>query len=251
MESEWYTQCISDIACRHTQRVIKDIVANKYGKIVFFVGAGISVAAGLPTFWSSDDETSDARSLLSKDSCSADIARALAPLIIDDAEPTDFHKLMHQKAHKIYSQNIDGLEEDDGRTVWCHGRLKDGATCKSCKKMIPWSVYKQQIPHIYFCCECGGDIRPNMVLYGEEVAFDYSEAKVIIQDADLVICAGTSLRVYPFAALLSEVKGDLLIVEPHPTKEHAQYLGGPGRHLYRDDCQIFAWQCLQPSTPKK
>lgn len=241
MEYEWATSNMESCT-RNADRVIFGIRKDEYQNIVFCVGAGISVAAGFSTF--RESKNSNVSNDLSVDAHPARIAGALCSILVDDAQPTDFHRLMHAKAKYIFTQNIDGLEVDDGRTTWCHGKLQDGAFCKSCKKHMPWSVYKEKLPIIYFWCECGGDIRPNIVLYGEPASFDFQDAAQKVSDADLVIFAGTSLEVYPFKNLISHVSGELMVVEPHPTLNHFQRLNGGRTHLFQGDCQVFAKKCL-------
>lgn len=235
-------QYVKERASKHTSHVVRKIRTGLYTKIVFLVGAGISVDAGFPVF--RGDGCDSVASSLSKDTPSFRIHDTLALFAEIECEPTDFHKLMHKHASRIYTQNIDGLEVDDGRTVWCHGKLSDGATCTNCGKVISWDEYKGIISNVYVSCSsCDGDLRPNIILYGDEVTFDFKQAKLDISNADLVVCAGTSLSVFPFADLMNSVVGDLLIVEKNVTPSHTDHLSKDGRYLYIGDCQDFAREC--------
>lgn len=239
MQEEWVSQ-MQHASSDGLDKVMHSIRSGGFKKIVFLVGAGISVAAGFPTFRGDDDKSSS----LTTESDGPTIHRALMPLI-QDAEPTDFHNFADKVAYRIYTQNIDGLERDDGRTVWCHGKLSDGAYCKDCNKKMTWADYKVIISGIFgWCPECRGELRPNIILYGDELSFDFEQASMDVVDADLVICAGTSLKVYPFAKLLKDASCTLVIVEPTPSIEHVVHLGRPNAYLYKDDCQSFARQCM-------
>ena len=241
MEDGW-TQFIKESASADTSAMIRNITCGRYHNILFLVGAGISVAAGFPTFRSDQDLSA----VLDKDQPSHEIFKALRAFTIE-AEPTDFHMFMDSVASRIYTQNIDGLERDDDRVVFTHGRLTDGARCTSekCGYVMPWAEFRQQLHYIYISCpQCKSDLRPNITLYGEEVQFDYQHAVADIGLADLLICAGTSLQVYPFADLL-KVSCNKLIIEPQVTHHHTQHLAGgiSSTYLYQGDCQEFARAC--------
>jgi NAD-dependent SIR2 family protein deacetylase len=114
---------------------------------------------------------------------------------------------------------------------------------------MPWIGFKEQINAFHVSCtNCGGDLRPNITLYSDNVSFDFNQACAEIHDADLVICAGTSLEVYPFASLMSNINSELLIIEPHATYSHTRHINGKDRYLYSGDCQKFARLCLPTET---
>ena len=68
-------------------------------------------------------------------------------------------------------------------------------------------------------CECGGVVKPDVVLYGECLDSDTIEGALsAIEDADLLIVGGTSLTVYPAAGFVSYFKGeDLVLINRDPT----------------------------------
>ena len=122
-----------------------------YHKIVFLVGAGISVAAGYPTFRNHSNSEDNPAQNLSNDSAPHQIASALLPFSVEES-PTDFHKFMSNYATRIYTQNIDRLEyisphnsnvDPTPTIIPVHGQLRDGATCRKCSHHIPWSVYQE------------------------------------------------------------------------------------------------------------
>ena len=82
--------------------------------------------------------------------------------------------------------------------------------CKVCKKEYP-STYlfdTEGVPN----CDCGGLIRPDIVLYGEMLPQAYYDAADIIAEADVLIVAGTSLQVSTAGALVEEVQGEHLVI---------------------------------------
>jgi NAD-dependent SIR2 family protein deacetylase len=234
-------ETIKESNTKNVFNVIAGITRGDFARIVFLVGAGISVDAGYPTFRGSGDDPSES---LSRDSPSYKVALALSPFAIK-GRPTDFHNFMDEKAYKIYTQNIDSLEPCDSRTTFCHGKISDGASCQKCGERISWDSYAGRMREMHFSCHCGGDIYPNIVLYGDSVNFEPSQAILDLKTADLVICAGTSLQVYPFAELLNHVVSPLLIIEPNINKNHARILSRGDSYLYPGDCQEFARLCMQ------
>jgi NAD-dependent deacetylase len=105
----------------------------------------------------------------------------------------------------VITQNIDGLHQKAGsERVWeIHGTtLKN--YCRKCGKHLDGDyIFKnvESVPH----CECGGMIRPEVVLYGESLpSYAYDEAYTDLAEADLIIVGGTSLSVYPAASFIEE-----------------------------------------------
>lgn len=215
------------------RRIMYDVRCGKYSKVIFLVGAGISVAAGYPTIDRSIE------SVFSSDSNPYGWYRDLRSFCID-AEPTPFHTFMHETAWKIYTQNIDGLDANsDPRVEYVHGKLSDGGTCVDCGNILPWPTYSEQLLAMYVHCpNCSGHIRPNIVMYGEQTHIDFEATKTNLQCADIVICAGTSLSVYPFAGLLDHVNCPVIIIDTNITANHVRY-STPGRILYSGDANLL------------
>ena len=104
----------------------------------------------------------------------------------------------------IITQNIDGLHQlaGDKNVLELHGNLNKWY-CLSCGK----------IENSPFNCECGGIVRPDIILYGENLNQKViNEAIYQIEQADTLIIAGTSLTVYPATEYLSYFRGKNLVI---------------------------------------
>lgn len=138
-------------------------------------------------------------------------------MIFDWAEPNDFHKKLAKleeigKLKAIITQNIDGLHQKSGsKTVLeLHGTSAHNY-CRKCKKDFSEEYMKNTtgIPR----CECGGIIKPDVVLYEEQLNNRIlTDAYNHLAAADTLIVAGTSLNVYPAAGLMDYFCGDNLII---------------------------------------
>lgn len=192
-------------------------------KIVFFGGAGVSTESGIPDFRSKDGlyNTMDVKFekyspeyLLSRD-CLYKKPEVFfefyrQKMNCEGIKPNITHKVLARmeaagKLTSVITQNIDGLHQKAGsKRVWeIHGTtLKNH--CRICGQPYPadYIFYNNEsIPR----CECGGIIRPDVVLYGEALPpFAYDEAYTDLAEADLIIVGGTSLSVYPAASFIEE-----------------------------------------------
>ena len=142
-------------------------------------------------------------------------------LLYPDAEPNDAHKALAElekqgKLKAVVTQNIDGLHQKAGsRTVYeLHGSVNRNY-CERCRKfydldyILDESHCKNGVPY----CECGGVIKPDVVLYGEMLDEACIEASVnAIMNADTLIIGGTSLAVYPAAGFVSYFRGKNLVL---------------------------------------
>ena len=138
------------------------------------------------------------------------------------ALPNVTHKYLKKledqnKLKAIVTQNIDGLHQKAGSTnvFEIHGTMSN-CYCMNCRKDYPGDfIFKTiGIPK----CDCGGTIRPNIVLYGEMLPEAYSFASYYILHADLLIVAGTSLSVEPASGMLKIFNGKhLVIINDTPT----------------------------------
>lgn len=202
--------------------------------IVFFGGAGVSVPSGIPDFRSDNGiyrkkYRYPAEVILSSDFFYErtkdfyDFYRNI--MIYPDAKPNAAHyKLAElEKAGKlkaVITQNIDGLHQAAGsrNVLELHGSIHRNH-CLSCGKFYSLKAITESdgIPP---CTECGGTIKPDVVLYGESLDSDTLMSAVeAIQDCDLLIIGGTSLSVYPAAGLIRYMnsKAKLVIVNLSPT----------------------------------
>ena len=224
----------------HLKQLIKS--ANN---IVFFGGAGVSTASGIPDFrgngglYTEPDEDSFERpeEILTADYLYRKSAGFFAyyrtHMVYPDAKPNDAHialaKLEHQgKLSAVVTQNIDGLHQEAGskKVIELHGSTKRNY-CVRCGKeyTLAHVMESGDVPH---CGQCGGMVRPDVTMYGESLPMEaFYEAEKVIAAVDVLIVGGTSLTVYPAAALIREYRGDHLIIinqSPTPYDQYAEYV---------------------------
>ena len=126
----------------------------------------------------------------------------------------------------VVTQNIDGLHQLAGsKTVYeLHGSILRWP-CVQCGKVYPVEYVLQEenkpIPH---CEDCGGIVRPGVVLYEEGLDMEVVESAVrAISAADTLIVGGTSLVVYPAAGLIDYFQGrHLVLINKTETKADAR-----------------------------
>ncbi|MGC9530172.1 MAG: SIR2 family NAD-dependent protein deacylase [Candidatus Bipolaricaulaceae bacterium] len=128
----------------------------------------------------------------------------------------------------VITQNVDGLHQKAGsRTVLeIHGHVRSG-TCLGCGRAHPFDwiagrVRQQGVAR----CRCGGLVKPDVVLFGEELSPDFQRAERAIDAADLLVVLGTSLTVWPAAGLVPRAvaQGARLAIanhEPTPYDDQA------------------------------
>jgi NAD-dependent deacetylase len=196
-------------------------------RIVFFGGAGVSTESGIPDFRSVDGlyhqkydyppETILSHTFFVKkpEAFFRFYRDKLLPL---DARPNKAHlKLAEwEKAGKllaVVTQNIDGLHQAAGsKNVYeLHGSVHRNY-CMKCGKFYPPEFIrdsKDPVP----VCECGGRVKPDVVLYEEGLDNNVISGAVnAISKADMMIVAGTSLTVYPAAGLVRYFRGKHLVL---------------------------------------
>lgn len=199
--------------------------------IVFFGGAGVSTESGIPDFRSKDGlynqhdvqfDKYNPEYLLSRD-CLYNNPKVFyefyrQKMDTRNIEPNITHRVLTKleeigKLKAVVTQNIDGLHQRAGsKNVYeIHGTTQRNY-CHKCK-MEYHSDYlfntTQSIPK----CECGGLIRPNVTLYGENLPDKAVEDAInVIKSSDMLIIAGTSLQVYPAANLIDDFSGEHLVV---------------------------------------
>ena len=205
---------------------LQQIIDNSQN-IVFFGGAGVSTESGIPDFRYVDglynmkykfppEEIISHDFFFSKTEDFYDFYRD--KMLILDALPNIAHKKLAllEKAGKlsaVVTQNIDGLHQKAGsHTVYeLHGSIHRNY-CINCHKFFePQSIKESDsIPR---CTECGGIIKPDVVLYQEGLD-DHTVAGALsaISEADTLIIAGTSLAVFPAAGFIKFFKGNNLVL---------------------------------------
>ena len=192
-------------------------------KIVFFTGAGISTASGIPDFRSAKGiftNNLQAEEIVSHSyfmSCPKQFYEFYRnKMVFKDAKPNLGHeyiaKLEKEKDVTVITQNIDGLHKIAWSTnvIELHGTIFSN-TCMKCHKKYGLEAILQDedVPH----CTCGGIIKPDVILYEEALnEKDIENAIRAIEDADTLVILGTSLSVYPAAGFIRFFKGNKLIL---------------------------------------
>ncbi len=229
---------------------LRSVIAHSR-RIVFFGGAGVSTASGIPDFRSPDGlyarefEGLSPEMILSKSFFYLQTELFFAfyrkYMLFPGARPNSAHLYLYElekqdKLRGIVTQNVDGLHKAAGniRVYELHGNVHENY-CMECNASYPPEAILQAggIPR----CECGGVIRPNVVLYGEPLEkYVCIGARREITNADTLIVAGTSLSVEPAASFLEDFRGRHLIVinrEATPADERAELL------LREDVAEVF------------
>lgn len=193
-------------------------------KIVFFSGAGMSTASGIPDFRSSTGLYKNiyrAEEMLShtffkhypEDFYDFYKTKMLYP----DARPNYAHefiaKLQDYKDVSVVTQNIDGLHQAAGsKNVYeLHGSVLRNY-CTHCHKFFDLSyiIESEGVPR---CDECGAIIKPDVVLYEESLDENVINGALrVISQADLLVVCGTSLVVYPAAGFIRYFSGNNLAI---------------------------------------
>lgn len=201
-------------------------------RIVFFGGAGVSTESGIPDFRSVDglyhqsyDEPPE--TILSHSYFERKPQEFFRfyrqKMLFPDARPNAAHLKLAEleaagKLSAVVTQNIDGLHQKAGsKTVYeLHGAVSRNH-CVHCGKFytLEQVMATQGVPR----CDCGGIIKPDVVLYEECLDEDtINGAVAAIRRADMLIVAGTSLVVYPAAGLIRYYRGNrLALINLQPT----------------------------------
>ena len=213
-------------------QALEEILA-KSSRIVFFGGAGVSTESGIPDFRSVDGlyhqkydyppETILSHTFWEQNP--EEFYRFYRDkLIVKGAKPNAAHlrlaKLEKQgKLKAVVTQNIDGLHQAAGsKTVYeLHGSTLRNY-CTRCGKFydVDFIANSTGVPR---CTECGGIVKPDVVLYEEGLDQQTVEGAVhAIARADCMIVAGTSLSVYPAAGFIRYFQGEhFVLINRDPT----------------------------------
>ena len=195
-------------------------------RIVFFGGAGVSTESGIPDFRSVDGlynqkfdyppEQIISHTFYKKDPSYffRFYREKMLPL---GFQPNITHKVLARweeegKLLAVVTQNIDGLHQKAGskRVYELHGSVLRNY-CTKCRKFHSAEFVKESpdVPR----CECGGIVKPEVVLYEESLDGATIEGSIrAISQADLLIVAGTSLTVYPAAGLVNYYRGNRMVL---------------------------------------
>ena len=198
-------------------------IVDTYHNIVFFGGAGVSTESGIPDFRSADGLYHQKYDYPPEEILSHTFFMRNCAEFYRFYKDKMAHKKLAEMEQKgrltaIVTQNIDGLHQKAGsKTVYeLHGTVHKNR-CMKCGKFFDAQFIKDSegIP----TCDCGGIIKPEVVLYEEGLDDKTVRGAVsAIANADVVIVAGTSLTVYPAAGLLQYFGGDkLVLINRDPT----------------------------------
>ena len=218
---------MSERDCTKEIAELNEIVA-KYDNIVFFGGAGVSTESGIPDFRSVDGLYNQKydyppETILSHTFYVRHTAEFYKfyrdKLIIKGVQPNAAHLKLAElekagKVRAVITQNIDGLHQAAGsKTVLeLHGSTLRNY-CIKCGQFYDIDSIADSTDDVPKCSKCGGDIKPDVVLYEEGLNMDTLQSAVhYISNAQVLIIGGTSLAVYPAAGLIDYFKGDKLVV---------------------------------------
>jgi len=204
---------------------LKEIV-DQSDNIVFFGGAGVSTESGIPDFRSTDGLYHQEYRYPPETILSHTFFRQnpeefyrfyRAKMLAPHAKPNAAHKKLAQwekegKLKAVITQNIDNLHQMAGskKVLELHGSVYRNH-CMRCGKSFDFAYMKHStgVPR----CECGGMIKPDVVLYEEGLDSDVISRSIkAISEADTLIIGGTSLVVYPAAGFIDYFRGKHLVV---------------------------------------
>ena len=201
-------------------------IVDRADNIVFFGGAGVSTESGIPDFRSVDglynqkyDDPPE--TILSHSYFEANTGKFFDfyrdKMLCLDAKPNAAHRKLAEleqagKLTAVITQNIDGLHSMAGsKTVYeLHGSVHRNH-CRNCRKFYTAEqiLKSKGVP----TCDCGGVIKPDVVLYEESLDDECVRGAVsAISRAQVLIVAGTSLTVYPAAGFLHYFQGEQLVL---------------------------------------
>lgn len=206
-------------------------IIDESDNIVFFGGAGISTESGIPDFrsqdglynqeWKYPPETIISHSFFVANP--QEFYRFYRKkLILKDVKPNIAHLQLAKlekcgKLKAVITQNIDGLHQMAGskKVYELHGSTLRNY-CSKCGKFygIDFIAESENSPEkLPLCTECGGLVKPDVVLYEEGLDQNIINGAVdAIMNADTLIIGGTSLVVYPAAGLIDYFRGKNIVL---------------------------------------
>lgn len=209
-------------------------IVDESDNIVFFGGAGVSTESGIPDFRSVDGLYNQTYKYPPETIISHSFYRSNPEefyrfykdkMIFADAKPNKAHMKLAEleqqgKLKAVITQNIDGLHQMAGskNVIELHGSVHRNY-CEKCHKFydLEYIVKSEGVPR---CQECGGIVKPDVVLY-EEALDDENMSRALdyISQADTLIIGGTSLVVYPAAGLIRYFRGrKMVVINMSPTQ---------------------------------
>lgn len=218
----------------------KDVLAliTNAKRVTILTGAGVSAESGVATFRSYKDETKESLWSQYDPQKMASIEGFLENpnrvwqwyqwrrSELKTKEPSDAHKAIAKwqqsssQSVTLITQNVDGLHQAGGskNVTELHGNIW-GNHCLQCQTGYKENV--DDIEEVIECFECGGQIRPSVVWFGEALPeHAWRNAESASYSCDLFLSVGTSSQVYPAAGLaaLAKSQGATVIeINPEPT----------------------------------
>lgn len=208
-----------------TVQQLQEII-DQYENIVFFGGAGVSTESGIPDFRSQDGLYHQKYDFPPETILSHTFFMHHPEefykfyrdkMLCDTAKPNAAHLKLAEledsgKLKAVITQNIDNLHQMAGsrKVLELHGSVYRNY-CMKCGRFYGFSHMKESrgVPR----CECGGIIKPDVVLYEEGLDNEILRDSVsAISNAQVLIIGGTSLAVYPAASLIDYFQGEKLVV---------------------------------------
>jgi NAD-dependent deacetylase len=207
------------------------------GSVVALTGAGISVPSGIPDFRSPGTglwENVDPMEVAHIDVFERDPARFWSYYrprfqTLGDKRPNRAHEVLAELERRglvegVITQNIDRLHRAAGsrNVIEVHGTIET-STCRRCATSFELERVEELFDGegVAICSECGGAVKPDVVLFGELLAESVmARACELCERADLLLCVGSSLVVHPVAGLprlTLERGGRLALVTQGPT----------------------------------
>jgi NAD-dependent deacetylase len=218
---------------------------------VVLTGAGISTESGIPDFrsrtgiWAKYDPTTYAHiDAFRRDPETVWEFYGLRLGVLEEAQPNDGHRALAELEHRgwvhaLITQNIDRLHERAGSRalIEVHGSIRT-SSCLVCGTVVPFDEVVQLLP-VPHCPACGAVLKPDVVMFGELLpAAQIARAEHLARDAGVLLVVGSSLEVYPVAALPEETLrsgGRLAIVNrgttPFDTRADVVIDAGAGETL--------------------
>lgn len=221
-------------ALKQLENIIRDS-----SNIVVFTGAGISTESGIPDFRSAGGLFNSSRGTFNyppevmlshsffQEHTEVFFEYYKTRLIYKDAKPNDAHRALAKlegsgKLKAVVTQNIDGLHQLAGckNVLELHGSVHRNY-CMKCGTKYDLDYVTNSPEMVPVCIKCGGIVRPDVVLYEEQLDMSvFDKAIEYISKAEVLIVGGTSLVVYPAAGLVDYYRGSRLILI---NKAHTAY----------------------------
>jgi NAD-dependent deacetylase len=216
---------------------VRDLLAHSR-RTIALTGAGISTPSGIPDFrspnsglWRNADplETASIYAFRQRPQDFYHWIHPLAQLILD-AEPNAAHIALAEleasgRLQAVITQNVDMLHTRAGSEVVyeVHGHLRH-VTCLNCYSVYPAEPYMKtfiQTADMPFCETCGGVVKPNVILIGEQLPVKVlNEAKKLANVCDLMLVVGSSLVIAPagdLPSIAAEAGARIVIINHEPT----------------------------------